>query len=106
MGVSLILSFLNVYFRDIEYIWDIILKLGFFVTPIFYNPSMFISRDKLAVYLLNPMTQIIIFSRDILLFKRVPNLMNMFYVFLFVLVMFFASYVIFKKFEDNIVERI
>jgi lipopolysaccharide transport system permease protein len=106
MGISLMLSFLNVYFKDIEYIWDIILKLGFFVTPIFYKPSMFISKDKILLYLMNPMTQITIFARDILLFKRAPDLMSMFYVFLFVLVMFFVSYIVFKKFENNVVERI
>jgi len=105
-GISLLLSCLNVYFNDVEYIWDIVLKLGFFVVPIFYDPAMFISKGKLAFYLMNPLTQIVIFARDILLFKRAPNLINMLYVFLFVLLIFFICYAIFKKFEDAIVERL
>ena len=105
-GVSLVLASLNIYFQDIEYIWDVLLKLGFFVTPIFYNPSMFVSRQKLSFYLLNPLTQIILFARDILLFKRLPNLMTMLYVFLGALLLFLACYFVFKRFEDTIIERI
>lgn len=106
IGVSLLLSCLNVYFRDIDYIWDIALKIGLFVTPIFYSPSMFISDAKMRLYLLNPLTQIIIFSRDILLFKKMPDLSSVLYMFAVVLVIFLICYAIFKRFEDNIVERI
>ncbi|MFA5389405.1 MAG: ABC transporter permease [Candidatus Omnitrophota bacterium] len=105
-GVSLVLSCLNIYFKDMSYVWDIALKLGFFVTPVFYDPATLVSRGKLPLYLMNPLTQIMIFARDILLFKRIPNLMNMLFLFLFALSIFSIGYLIFKRFESAIVEKI
>jgi len=106
ISISLILSCLNVYFRDMVYIWDIFLRIGFFVTPIFYLVPMFISKPKMAFYLLNPMTQLLYFSRDIILFKRIPPLANMGLLFLFVLLLFLLSCRIFQRLQDSIVERV
>lgn len=105
-GVSLVLSCFNIYFKDIEYVWEVVLKLGFFVTPIFYEPSMFVSKQKMFLYLINPLTRIITFTRDILLFKRSPDPMNILCLFLAALVIFLAGYFIFKRLEDVIIERI
>ena len=37
LGVSLCLSVLTVYFRDLPYLWTIITQVWFFLTPIVYN---------------------------------------------------------------------
>jgi len=105
-GISLVLACFNVYFKDIEYVWDVMLKIGFFVTPIFYEPSMFVSRQKLSLYLINPLTRIIMFARDILLFRRSPDPINMLCLFLSALVIFLVCYLVFKKLEGAIIERI
>lgn len=106
IAVSLVLSCLNVYFRDIAYFWNVLLRIGFFLTPIFYQIPKFISEEKRWAYLLNPMTQIIIFARDILLFKRNPPFMRAVLFFSFVLVVFTASCLIFKRLKGNVLERI
>ncbi|MFC1514908.1 ABC transporter permease [Candidatus Omnitrophota bacterium] len=106
IGVSLTLSCLNVYFRDIAHIWNILLRFGFFLTPIFYPIPMFISQGKHGFYLLNPMTQIIIFARDALLLRKFPSLFNMFLVFVFAVCVTAIGYTIFKKSEYSIVERL
>ena len=35
-GVGLILSVIGVYFRDVEYIWDVLTQLLFYMVPIVY----------------------------------------------------------------------
>ena len=40
VGLSLGLASLNVYYRDIQYIWAVILQAGFFATPILYPISI------------------------------------------------------------------
>lgn len=105
IAVSLVLSCLNVYFRDITHFWNVLLRIGFFLTPIFYPIPKLISEEKRWIYLLNPMTQIIIFARDILLFKREPSFMRMFFFFSFVLVILIASCLIFKKLKYDILEK-
>lgn len=37
IGVGMILSVLNVFFKDIEYIYDVFCMLLFYITPVFYN---------------------------------------------------------------------
>ncbi|MCX5713212.1 MAG: ABC transporter permease, partial [Candidatus Omnitrophica bacterium] len=106
ISISLALSCLNVYFKDIAHIWNIILKIGFFTTPIFYSIPMFISKPKMVAYFLNPMTQLIIFMRQIILSKNPPPLLNMLFVFLVVLIVLAVCYSIFKKLEDGIIERL
>jgi lipopolysaccharide transport system permease protein len=105
-GLSLVLACLNVYFRDMGHIWNIVLKIGFFVTPVFYSIPMFISKTKMTAYFLNPMTQLMIFMRQIMLSKEIPPVRDMILVLFAVLIIFAVCYWIFKKMEDDIVERL
>ncbi len=106
IGISFVLSCLNVYFRDTGHIWNVILRIGFFTTPIFYSIPMFISKPKMIAYSLNPMTQLIIFTRQIILSKTAPPLPDMLFVFLAVLILLAACYSIFKRSEDGIIEKL
>ena len=106
ISISLVLSCLNVYFKDTAHIWNILLKIGFFTTPVFYTIPMFISKTKMNAYFMNPMTQLMIFMRQIILFKTPPSLINMLFVFLAVLIVLAVCYLIFKRLEDGVIERI
>jgi ABC-2 type transport system permease protein len=44
LGLSMLLSVLFVRYRDVEPIWDVVLQVMFYATPIFYTAS--IVRDK------------------------------------------------------------
>lgn len=69
LGVALLLSTLNVYFRDAQHVWEVVLQGLFYATPIIYPLSMV--EQKLAevapgagilvekLMLLNPAAQII-----------------------------------------------
>ena len=39
-GLALALSVLAVYFRDVSYLWAILIQVWFFATPIVYPPSL------------------------------------------------------------------
>jgi ABC-2 type transport system permease protein len=43
-GLALALSVLAVYFRDISYLWSILVSVWFFATPIVYPPSLLEDR--------------------------------------------------------------
>jgi ABC-2 type transport system permease protein len=61
LGVAFILSALFVRFRDINYIWELVLQAGFYATPILYPISLVIAKSHLAAQLmiLNPVAQVI-----------------------------------------------
>ena len=65
LGVSFFLSSLYVRFRDISYIWEIIIQAGFYATPILY-PLMNVPSNYHSFFFINPMAQIIQDARHVL----------------------------------------
>jgi ABC-2 type transport system permease protein len=63
LGLSLFLSAAFVKFRDIGYIWEVILQAGFYMTPILYPLSQIPNITFQKIILLNPMAQAIQDSR-------------------------------------------
>lgn len=83
LGISLCLSSINVFFRDLGSITEIVLSAWFYLTPIIY-PANF-AREQLEdkglaflywIYLLNPMTPLVIGYRRVFfgrLFRHAPE---------------------------------
>lgn len=64
LGLSLLVSSVNVYFRDIEYMIGIVMMAMYFLTPIMYDISNL--PEKLQkIMLINPMTGYIVMYRDV-----------------------------------------
>ena len=71
-GMSLVLSSLYVYYRDLNQIWDVLLQAGFFLSPIVY-PISIVPEKYLAAYMMNPVTVTIEIYRDVLLYATTPS---------------------------------
>jgi len=59
LGISLFLSSFFVKFRDIGYIWEVVLQAGFYLTPILYPLSLITNETLQKFILLNPVAQAI-----------------------------------------------
>ena len=57
LGLSLFLAAAFVKFRDVGYIWEVILQAGFYMTPILYPLSRITNLTLQKLILLNPMAQ-------------------------------------------------
>jgi ABC-2 type transport system permease protein len=57
LGLSLFLSASYVKFRDINYIWEVIMQAGFYLTPIIYPMTRVGDLQLQKLMLLNPMAQ-------------------------------------------------
>lgn len=66
MGMVLLLSAANVFFRDVQYLWGIISLVWMYATPLFY-PAEIIPQQLRFIQTLNPMFHIISFVRSILI---------------------------------------
>ena len=73
LGITMIMSAVDVYFRDLEHILGIISMAWMFMTPIMYDLSIVPARLQ-PVFMLNPMTSVITAYRDILYAGSVPKL--------------------------------
>lgn len=59
VGISLFLSAAFVRYRDISYIWDVVMQGGFYLTPIIYPISKIPNITFQKIVMLNPMSQAI-----------------------------------------------
>lgn len=59
LGISLFLSAAFVKFRDIGYIWEVVLQAGFYMTPILYSVALITNETLQKLIFLNPMAQAI-----------------------------------------------
>lgn len=69
IALSLILSSLDIYYRDVSFILQAGILLWFYLTPIFY-PISFVPKEMSFFYQLNPMVGIITSYQSILLNKN------------------------------------
>ena len=104
LGLALPLSVLNVYYRDVQFIWGIIVHAGFFIVPIFYTLDMLPENVKELV-LLNPMAQLMEMAHNVTLYGILPNFQDLSYTIGIILAIFFVGSIIFSKMKDRIVEE-
>lgn len=105
LGISLVISAVNVYFRDVEHIWGILMMAWFYLTPIVYPLNM--APEKYLKYLfLNPMVTLTEAYRDILYYGVFPYFPGLgAFAMLSVLVLIFG-YLIFKRLSKGFAEQV
>jgi len=64
-GVSLILATLYVKYRDMSYIWDVVLQAGFYATPILYTISFIENLTIQKLMFMNPVAHAIQGARKV-----------------------------------------
>jgi lipopolysaccharide transport system permease protein len=105
LGTSLVLAALNVYYRDIQYIWALVLQIGFFATPVIFPLSVF-PPYLLKVLSYNPLAQVIFLARDVTLYSKVPNMASFLFVIFIAVVVLVFGYVIFTRLEPRFAEEL
>ena len=105
LGLLFILSAINVYVRDIEYLVGFLLNLLFYATPILYTADMFPESIRWVLYL-NPMTTIIESYRNIFYYQQSPALTSLMIVFAVSFMILIIGYLIFKKLERGFAEEV
>lgn len=94
-----------VKFRDLSMIWEVLISILFYATPVFYSLSMmpeYIQR----ILLFNPMAFVIHFVKEALIVNRFPDLWQTLS-FVFLVVAFFAlSIFSYRKSIVNVAEEI
>ncbi len=73
IGLGLVLSALFVFFRDIQYLWSIFLRLLMYVSAIFYTLDSF-SQKAQDLFFVNPVYLFIYSFRQIVLHASIPSL--------------------------------
>jgi len=104
-GISLALAALYVYYRDLNQIWEVLLQLGFFVSPVCYSIST-VPEKYLFYYMLNPVTLIMQIYRKSLLYAETPSAESLVYILLSACILLILGTAIFKKLERRFAEEL
>ena len=102
LGMSLILSSMNVFFRDTQFLWGVLVTMWNFLTPIFY-PESIIPAQFVKLYHLNPLYQIVFFMRSITIGGVSPTPVTYLYCTLVSVVPLALGLWIFRKNQDKFV---
>ncbi|MCE8425737.1 MAG: ABC transporter permease [Candidatus Methanoperedens sp.] len=104
LGLSFGIAALNVYYRDVQYIWAVILQAGFFAAPIIY-PLSIIPEKYLWIIMLNPMTRIIDMLRGSVIYSTAPIPGDGIFIIAATLLVFVIGYLIFLRLEPGFAEE-
>jgi len=105
LGFSYILSIINVYVRDVQPLWTVIIHAVFFVTPIFWYLDN-AQGILLEIHKFNPIGQIIELGHKIVVYGQIPPLADWLYTGLFVFAILIVGYALFQKYESRIAEEL
>jgi len=112
LGISFITACFNVFFRDVEYILQVILTGWFFISPTIYPINSVVKTTSglaFTLYMLNPMAPLIAAYRRVLIGQKYAefNLFKALSVAAIIsLVILFIGYFIFKKCEPQFAEKL
>lgn len=101
-GVSLILSTMNTFFRDTQFLWSVVLTMLNFLTPVFY-PESIIPARFLPLYRLNPLYQFLSFLRSIVIDGVAPAPASFLWCILAALIPLALGLYVFRKKQDQFV---
>ena len=105
LGMTLLISSITVYLRDIEYFAGIVTMLWQFLTPVMYGLDQ-IPQRLVPFFMLNPMSAVIIAYRDILYYKQPPQLQTLLLALVFGVVMLVIGFLVFSKLKKHFAEEL
>ncbi len=97
-ALSLFLAAFNLFYRDVQYLFNLVLTLWFYLTPVIYATEFFPDKYRF-IFKLNPMAVFINAYRQVLLGGNWPNFISLSIGIFISLVLLFLSTRLFNKLQ-------
>lgn len=105
IGISLLVSSITVYFRDLQHFIGILLQLLFYATPIVYGLDIMPESFR-WILKINPMSYIIDGYRSIFYYQRMPDFAGLGIVLAISVILCIIGYLIFNKLQKRFAEEL
>lgn len=105
LGISLFVSSITVYFRDLQHFIGVLLQLFFYATPIVYSVES-IPENFQWILKYNPMTYIIEGYRDIFYYQTMPEIGTLLIVLVIGILLCVTGYIVFNKLQKKFAEEL
>lgn len=104
-GLGLLLSVLNVFFRDIGQLLGVFLMFWFWITPVFYSAEMIPQKFRWIADF-NPMTPFIVYYQDVIYKAKVPGFSIFMSVFFWTFLTLIFGFWFFARLESKLLKWI
>lgn len=101
-GLSMLLSALAVFFRDVLHLWGVVVTAWTYATPLFY-PVELLPDTLQKAEAFNPMYHYVTYFRDIFLYGITPGLEENLVCLGMAAITFLVGYLVFRKFEKKFI---
>lgn len=105
IGLGLIVTTLNVFYRDIQQIMSVALTLLFYLTPVFYQ-SQTVSESYRIIYKLNPIAVLIQGYRSIFFYGTVPDWSSLLFACMASIGVCGLGYFIYSRYLHDVIDMI
>jgi len=105
LGLTLIVSSVTVFFKDMEHIITVLLMAWIYLTPVLYSLEM-VPAGLRRFFKLNPMTAVIEGYHNILYWQKAPYFKLTLYGLVFALGVLMVGELIFARLDDNFAEEL
>ena len=105
LAISLVISSICVYLRDLQHFIGVILQLLFYAAPIVYSQDS-IPAEYQWILKYNPMTYIINSYRDIFYYQTMPEIKPLLWLIVIAIIACIISYCIFNKLQKGFAEQL
>ncbi len=104
ISITMIVSAVTVYLRDLEHVLVILTMAWQFLTPVMYSIDM-VPEELRSIFNINPMTPIIVAYRDILYYKRLPEIRNLLHGFVLSTILLVIGWLVFGRLKKHFAEE-
>jgi homopolymeric O-antigen transport system permease protein len=104
-GVCLLLAMANLFYRDVKYLFEVVIMVWMFATSVLY-PTETVGGRLGMVLRLNPMTTIIDAFRSVIIRHQLPDMWSFGIVSALSVLFFAASWIIFHRAEFQFAENV
>ena len=103
LGLSFLLAELEVFFRDIEYIYHAVCTAWMYLSALFYPLESLPNLVQMIIKIFNPMYYYIAAFRDIVLYGRIPGPRIIWGGWIWAIAMLIIGVVLFQKNQDRFI---
>lgn len=103
LGVTFLVSSINVYFRDLEYLISVGLMALYFMTPIMYDITG-MPQNVQKILMINPMTSFIILYRDVTYYGKALDFSLFGFSLIYSIFICILGYFVFNKLQRKFTE--
>jgi ABC-type polysaccharide/polyol phosphate export permease len=97
-GLALILATANLFYRDVQYVFNLVILVWMYLTPVIYPTELFPDQYR-WIFQINPMAIIINAYRQVLLAGAEPNYFSLSIATLLSLTLLIVGFKLFKRLE-------